>query len=373
MKNNRIISISRCMAILALLILAQSCLEYTVTTTVNKDGSLFREYKVKGDSSKIFSGSLFIPSGEGWKISRAYEKSSKSGEKSGEVYVYTASRKFSNVKELQQWIDSDTSDNHIRVQVALKKRFRWFFSYYEYTETYPMLFPFKKVPADQCLTKIEQSVVKEDGNAVYSPAEKKMIWRKDSLKFAYNRGDSIAMKVISDECEKKLEGWMALSIVTEFTELLKDSFAHDPSITALADKMAKSRSLIDTIRQMSGDTLICRTLIAQGDLLAGNHRLSDLYAQNRKVFRDFEDKFIGMKKIDFTDDFEYSLGMPGTVFSTNADDRSHDQMHWKFGHMNSFMNDYVMQTTSRVPNIGFMVLTGIVAVVLFLVLLSRRK
>ena len=62
----------RNLAIMVLLLLAGSCLDYTVTTTVNRDGSVMRKYKVRGDSAEIFKGSLMIPSGPEWKSSHSW-------------------------------------------------------------------------------------------------------------------------------------------------------------------------------------------------------------------------------------------------------------------------------------------------------------
>src|SRR5665647_3967967 len=88
----------RNLAIIVLLLLAGSCLDYTVTTRVNRDGSIFRQYRVRGDSAKIFDGSLMIPSGSEWKISHSWgpknEKDTLSGEKQ---YVYEASRTFASI------------------------------------------------------------------------------------------------------------------------------------------------------------------------------------------------------------------------------------------------------------------------------------
>ena len=69
MKNHSSQKVFRNFAILLLFLMMGSCLDYTVTTKVNRDGSIFRQYRVRGDSAKIFKGSLMIPSGSEWKIS----------------------------------------------------------------------------------------------------------------------------------------------------------------------------------------------------------------------------------------------------------------------------------------------------------------
>ncbi len=84
MKNYASQKVFRNFAILMLLIFTGSCLDYTVTTTVNRDGSIFRQYRVRGDSAEIFNGSLMIPSGPEWKISRNWEPKNRNDSLSGE-------------------------------------------------------------------------------------------------------------------------------------------------------------------------------------------------------------------------------------------------------------------------------------------------
>src|SRR5665647_1338836 len=88
----------RNLAIIVLLLLAGSCLDYTVTTRVNRDGSIFRQYRVRGDSAKIFDGSLMIPSGPEWKTSHRLEPKDKNDSLSEKSqYVYEASRTFASI------------------------------------------------------------------------------------------------------------------------------------------------------------------------------------------------------------------------------------------------------------------------------------
>jgi hypothetical protein len=129
--------------LVSILLLAASCLDYSVKTSVNKDGSILREYEVRGDSTSIFTGSLMIPSGPEWQADHIYDhkdKNDSTSEKS--QYVYRASRKFGNVKELNEWLLSDTSAGTVKVKINLKKRFQWFYTYYDYKEVFPMSFPF---------------------------------------------------------------------------------------------------------------------------------------------------------------------------------------------------------------------------------------
>ena len=203
----------RNLALAAIIILSASCLDYTVKTSVNKDGSIFRQYSVRGDSAEIFDGSLTIPSGDPWLIEHRYEPKDEDTSSEKSQYVYQASRTFINVKELNDWLSSDTALEKVNVRVDLHKKFRWFYTYYEYSEVFPMSFPFNKIPVDSFLTELEQSILRDDGRAVYSPSSGTMIWKKDTAAYQYSPSDSAVMKKIAQTCEEKMVHWMAASFV----------------------------------------------------------------------------------------------------------------------------------------------------------------
>jgi hypothetical protein len=117
----------RNMFLIAVMILSGSCLDYTVRTTVNKDGSIFRQYSVRGDSTDVFDGSLKIPAGDPWHIEHLYEHKEKEDTNSEKSqYVYRASRTFRNVGELNDWLSADTAAETVDVRADLKRRFKWF-------------------------------------------------------------------------------------------------------------------------------------------------------------------------------------------------------------------------------------------------------
>ncbi len=84
---------------------------------------------------------------------------------------------LADIDELKAWLDTDTSIGTIKPDISLKKKFRWFYTYYEYSEIYPMTFPFQKIPVDSFLTGLEQSVIMDDDRTAYSADGKKLIWK----------------------------------------------------------------------------------------------------------------------------------------------------------------------------------------------------
>jgi len=355
------------------MLLLNSCLDYTVKTTVNKDGSIFRQYSVRGDSADVFDGSLRIPAGEPWHIEHFYDPKDKedtSSEKS--QYVYQASRTFRNAREMNDWLRADTLAETVNVKVDLQKKFRWFYTYYEYREVYPMSFPFRSIPVDSFLTPLEQSVVMDNGKTVYSPDSGKMIWKKDTTTYLYSRDDSTKMKTISEACQVKMFRWMTASFVETFLVLLESEFPDHPATKEIRQKSGELTEII--LRKapfMSIDTLYLPLLVSTGDSLIHSGALEEIYSNNQEAFIPMNNE---IKQLDFLgndDDYHQSLTLPGSVYQTNADEIQGELMKWDFSPDYFLMKDYSMTASSRVANIWIMVFTAIVAVFLGMILFKR--
>jgi hypothetical protein len=360
----------------ALMLFTGSCLDYTVETKVNTDGSIFRQYWVRGDSTAVFDGSLRIPAGDPWHINHIYdnkEKDDTASEKS--QYVYQASRTFKDVKELNDWMNSDTSAETVKVKVDLQKKFKWFYTHYEYREVFPMSFPFRRLPVDSFLTEMEQSIVKDDGKVVYSPTKRKMILKKDTLTYYYSPADSATMKQISEKCQEKMVRWMTASFIEEYIHILETDF-HDLAATKEIRQKADEFTgvIFPKVSQMSLDTLLdVRLLASTGDSLIGSGELKDILTRNPEAFRPVNDKIEQLDLLGNSDDYYQSLSMPGTVFSTNADQIKDETLFWDFDPDSFLMKDYVMTASSRVANPWTMGFTAIVAVFLGIVLFKRSR
>ena len=359
-----------------LMLLTGSCLDYTVETKVNTDGSIFRQYWVRGDSTAVFGGSLRIPAGDPWHINHVYdnkEKDDTASEKS--QYVYQASRTFKDVKELNDWMNSDTSAETVKVKVDLQKKFRWFYTHYEYREVFPMSFPFKRLPVDSFLTEMEQSIATYDDKVVYSPTERKMILKKDTLTYRYTPADSAAMKQISEKCQEKMLRWATASFVEEYIHILETDFRDLAATKEIRQKADTFTGVIfRKVPQMFLDTLLdVRLLASTGDSLIGSGELEDLLARNPEAFRPVNDKIEQLDLMDISDDYYQSLSMPGTVFLTNADQIKDEMLFWDFDPNSFGFKDYVMTASSRVANPWTMGFTGIVAVFLGMILFKRSR
>jgi hypothetical protein len=323
----------------------------------------------------VFDGSLLVPSGPDWNISHEYtykERDDTLSEKS--QYMYKASRTFSNVRELNDWISSDTSWQTIKPKVSLVRRFRWFYTYFDYKEIYPMSFPFKNLPVDSFLTEKEQSIIMDDDRVVYSPKDKELVWKKNAASFTYSPSDSLEMKRISDYCQKRLEQWMGASMVQEYLDILNSHFGGDSAAKMITRKAATFRETMTwKFDIMSMDSISVGLLAVTADSLISSTRLQALCKAHPDVFGVFDLKFREIEKVITTDSYRQYLSLPGTVYTTNAEDAGSSRITWTFDSDSFFMKDYLMRASSRVPNRWIMAMTALIAVILVLMLIFMKR
>jgi hypothetical protein len=124
-------------------VLFQGCLEHTITTTVRPDGSCIRVIKVVADKDSILKFSFPLRRDGSWRLeTRREEPQGKKGAK----YITTATKEFNSIDALAKEYAADDSTGKVRVRIAGERRFRWFYTYTRYTETYDVSFPYARIP-----------------------------------------------------------------------------------------------------------------------------------------------------------------------------------------------------------------------------------
>jgi hypothetical protein len=276
--------------------------------------------------------------------------------------------------ELSDWLSADTSLEKVTVRVDLHKKFRWFYTYYEYSEVYPMSFPFNKIPVDSFLTELEQSIVRDDGKAVYSPVSGAMIWKKDTAAYQYSPADSAVMKRIAQTCEEKMIRWMTASCVEEFLGILESDFPDHPATNEIRQKSVEfAAAIFRKVPFFSIDTLDVAMLVSTGDSLIHGNALGEMYTGRPEAFKPVKNKLEQLDFLDNDDSYHQHLTLPGAVFLSNADEISDGVMLWNFAPEFFLMKDYEMKATSRAPNYWIMILTGIAAILMTGILIIKHK
>lgn len=362
------------MAIAALFIIAGSCIDYTVITVVHRDGSVYRRYEVRGDSAQVFKGSLKIPSEKDWLVKHELtykDKGDTTSEKS--QYMYTASHTFKNSAALNAWMADDTAKSRVRPAVRVEKRFRWFYTYYSYSETYPMTWPFRTIPVDSFLTDIEQAVAIDDGTVVYSPENKAMVW-KEGREPVLTPADSVVMNAIGDSCDMKMQQWMVATMAQYYIDLADSAFGKEAVVKQLTGKTTEFRkAIIHKFEHLFDDSISAGALTALADSVTGSGRFMELYRENPAAFTPFNDRLEETGIIMTDDSYSHRLSMPGKVFSTNAPEIHAGTLEWEIESEYFLMKPYVLEASSRIANTWIMVVTGVMAVALIGFMVVKRR
>ncbi len=367
MKTNRII---KTLSSFLLLLMASGCLEYTVTTRIMPDGSIERIILVKGDSASVFSGSLPVPADTTWEITWGHTSGAESIKTDKETFFYKARKVYRNDTELNKEINSGKGgSNIIRRQVKVEKRFRWFYTFYHYRETYFRIFPFSYYPVDDYLNDEELEIVHAGNDELlYLPDIDKLTIRKDTLPApVLSQRDSARMNELKQFIEKKYSRWLRINWYHGFFDVLKTAVINTGKL-----KVPELDSTRENLFAFLDHNIDDKTFLASDSAVLLLLQLSSVFYSidsvslrqaNRAGFDSLITKQNNMLT-GFDDSFTNETIMPGIILSTNSVIVNGNMAKWELEAIKFFEKDYTLRVESRVANKGMMILTGILVLLM---------
>jgi hypothetical protein len=352
-------------------LLLSACLEYNITTQVLPDGRIQRIITVRGDTALMFKGPLLLPVDSGWNIRSGFEWQNEKDTSEGKVFVYEAIKEFDNVYALNREFYKDTSfSEKISMKVSLVKKIRWFYTVYDYTETYAMLFPFRALPLGNYLNESELKIyLANDTDLYYSPAKDSILIKDGRKELPVLTGaDSLRFKALKDKIEVKIEKWQKENIYEEFYRVVMEALS-SPGISAerQVDK-ASFFQWMDSVEVMEIESEPDQSPIAATANYLGVDSLG-LRKANESGFDLFNRKF-RVACYAFGSYINQVL-MPGMILVTNADATRGNLAIWKFEVRRFYVSDFMMHVRSRTVNKWFIVAAGLVLVALVMILSCR--
>jgi hypothetical protein len=310
--------------------------EQKTTTIINSDGSCERTVFVK--SVEDTSSSFPAPTDKSWNI-RAEGDSGK---------VYVASKRFDDVNKM----NNDYRDtNKVGIDIKFEKKFRWFYTYFDYQETYKSYFPFKKIALDSFLTKEEY--------AQYEKGDTSKALEERMYEFVINRN-----------------AW------EEFYGQVIDSVKslNDPSLPVnvfLSKKKEFINWLTDNPEGSKGILHInnYKDYVMLEKIMGVKFR-GKLERQIDNIEKSIDAKFEFMLGVDGK--YINEVSMPGIILNTNASTIEGNKVSWKLdvdNLMSSFcFTDYTMTVESRIANPWATYATGgLLIVIVGLLILPRLR
>ncbi len=310
-----------------LLLISAGCKEYTTKTKINPDGSCERIVIVEGDTSNIAGLPFPIPTDKSWKIEK------KRSEKDSTKVVYTAEKKFTDVNNLNI---EYRNQSKIGVKINFEKKFRWFYTYYEYEETYMSYFPFKLTPLKEYLTKEEYQ--------------------------KFIGGDTT--KALNERLQKYAGENYLEYFLSEFLRTCKEKGIKEVTEASIREKREVVFEYIDHNDNNS------KTLAAFLALTFKSEEIKKLEVFLGYLVNEVEKKMEWAGSASGT--YTNQVNMPGVILATNSKSVKGNTVEWKINAERFQFEDLVMKVESRTANVIVFVITGIVIVFAIILLLLPK-
>jgi hypothetical protein len=298
-----------------------ACNEYTITTKINSDGSCERIIRVDSYNGDGKPESLPFYIDGTWK--RRVDKSAKDTTQKTLNY----SKSFGSVDELNKDL---AKGSKIKSEISFDKKFRWFYTYYNYTETVKRNNPFKQLPLKDFLSEREI----------------------DSLKHG------LIDKALSQKIDDVLVKCIFEELIDSITVAAKKHSLYDEKqMSLLRQKVNAAKP--ENIEQIKNEILEIYSGKTTRKFTAEIDRI--LLTINKKM----EDYLSPSSSLSFT----ANVVMPGLILSTTAKNADGNKLTWKISPENYVLTDYKMTSESRVANMWAIVVTGIVVIILIVSLI----
>ncbi|RAW00830.1 hypothetical protein [Pseudochryseolinea flava] len=347
--------VNQIIAVASTLIMLSSCEnKVTIETTVNEDGSVDKSFTIpKGDTAKgdyaIKTFGVLVK--DGWTKTSSITRPA-SVDKDGAIhsaeFKINYTKAFPSVKEMNEALGY-YSDTTLQTTAIFEKRFRWFYTYIFYSETYH--------PINKLSLPIDDYITREDSAFIDRlPAEGKKISKADSVYLA-SLNDKIFEKygldavkeeyfqimltlIRSQKIEKRWEDTLRVHTVSLFKQLTEDKNIE-------ADYLPK---------QMEAIGIPLDYIVAQKEFDALSKRLE-----------------LKLAFITWTVDGKYNniINMPGEVVNTNADSISGNRLFFNPPAVKFIFKTHTLYAESRKMNYWAVIVS--VLIIGFTIFLFVRK
>lgn len=315
-----------------IVILFAGCRELRIETAVQRDGSVIRTIETKGgEASDLFE--LGLPVDSSWSLTERTEISEE------DTVVYQiATRRFQTAGEMNQVFGCESDSlSRLRFCATLEQDFRWFHSFWTYTETYQSYFPFQKISASEYLTPNELQV--------------------------YTNADSLPEQVDS-RVEEFFEKAMFLEMYQPVLDTLRSMEKPVISVDSLMLYRDSLEISIFNLESESDSAMIQDIMDTMRDILAD----TDVYQLEPLISRQYNQ--ILRKEgfhISVPEEWTHEIQMPGVIITTSADSLVNPSAaRWQFESRKFQLTDHSMTVTSRVMNVWAIVVTSLVIIMLIL-------
>lgn len=332
------------------LVLVNSCASYYyVATDVDKDMSVCRE--VSANSTENNADTRFMPA-EGWTTSAVTDPFEVDFYDEVLEMEVMCRAEGSEISDLKFTPDSSQLGNPLFApEERIGKRFRWFYTYYDYSARFSSIAESLPLPLDGYMT----------------PEQRKLFFKGQNPAEGWN---GIEMYYLLDDVNRKFVEWYSDAVFYTMCDMF------EPYCTE-AQKAFLERSKAGFIEGVDKDILMFMEpagFASRLDEMAPEEGFGKIYADNAKLLdAAYEEKAEVISYFEYS--FLYRMNMPGRYFEGNAVDFIDGSPVWKVDSYRLMDEDLVLEATFRTLNIWAFVLTFALILLLlqvFAKLFSKR-
>lgn len=334
------------MAIAILALILPGCLDVYITTEVNRNGSIKKTVVLEGDSTEIISHYFPFINDESWE--REWVATDNDKQK------LILSKSFKSARKAAKELNPADSMPQIRIQPVLKRKFRWFFTYLDYSDIFLSTNPFQVLDWRDYLSENEVKLIPMDDDE----REKSPLYSE----------------VEYDSTETRFENYFMNDGYTDFFQFFMKAFKNtsSPGISAEAMSGMKTK-ILETLKVDNNDIQSSDDLLASFRSAIGSELVDRIEKENPDIFAFFDKKLDYFDK-SMDDNYHFTLRMPGLLVNTNSNKIEGNNLSWDVEFFDAYFNDYEMNAESRVVNIWAFAVTGLaIAFLLFGLIIKLFK
>lgn len=316
--------------------------DVAMETTVHEDGSLDKTITIEGDSTNITHNFMGISESTGWQLQVTKKDSAEKVD--AKKFVLSFSKHFQSSEEANQELAS-TNDTLFRVTSTFEKKFRWFYTYLYYSDTYHAI--------NRLSLATEEYFTEEDYAFIDRlPAEGSSISKADSLyldRLNEKIFDFYGSRALFEMYYSRLEGLLKKENKTPWLDTLKN---HKETMYTKLMENDGAMNLLE-IEGMSKLPLTA-------------NQLSQLEAEIETRVDFFSVAANGK--------YQHAINLPGSIVNTNADSVAGNSLYWRPSTTKFLLKDYMLYGESRRLNLWTVLVSiGVLGGAFLVILYQGRK
>jgi hypothetical protein len=348
-----------------LAIWAPGCLEHEVKTTINPDGTCERTITLHPESQKFPTTCFPLPIDRGWDTSWTKTGDGK--------YLVRFTKKFRDCEELSHEYVHPPDSMKIPLSLRVQKSFRWFYTYYDYAESYGRFTDYTLIDPRTVLTEDEI---------------RRLTYGDSSKTLSYKRDEWVARNLYEVLYRHVAQGAEAMrdSLLTPATMAAhkEELFRRIVGWTGPGSKLQDPNDILKEQSSYRGSkaTLLTDSSItddgvnAFAEVAAGTFKSEAVWKLKDQICAGWQDALRMLKGKGTTgESFTNAVILPGILLETNATDVMGSSASWKFSVDQLQLRTFEMQARSRMVNEWAIAVTGAIVLILlvFLVLSLIRR